>query len=140
MCPKGMTIVELVNSPYRITEPMRRKPDGQWERITYKQAADMVTERMRAVLERHGEKAGDHVALTMPLWDCRKSEIAALMALRTVGSVHAMPPGESCVSSASKIAIAAWIRSMPRFFLLLTMHICCWRRAFYAPLLPGRPH
>ena len=103
MCPKGMTIVELVNSPYRITEPMRRKADGQWERITYNQAIDMVVERMRAVLERHGGKAGDRVALTMPLWDCRESEIAALMALRTVGSVHAMPPGESCVSSASNI-------------------------------------
>lgn len=39
----------------------------------------------------------------MPLWDCRESEIAALMTLRIAGSVHAMPPGESCVSSASNM-------------------------------------
>ena len=28
--------------------------------------------------------------MTMPLWDCRESEIAALMTLRIAGSVHAM--------------------------------------------------
>ena len=58
---------------------------------------------MREVLKTHGAKAADRVAMTMPLWDCRESEIAALMTLRTVGSVHAMPPGESCVSSASNM-------------------------------------
>ena len=28
MCPKGMSIDELIGSPYRITEPMRRKENG----------------------------------------------------------------------------------------------------------------
>lgn len=46
MCPKGMSIVELIGSPYRITEPMRRKENGEWERVTYAQAVDMVAERM----------------------------------------------------------------------------------------------
>lgn len=103
MCPKGLSILELMNSPYRITEPMRRLPNGEWERITYKQAVELVAEKMRAVAAQHGPKAADRVAMTMPLWDCRESETAALMALRTVGSVHAMPPGESCVSSASNM-------------------------------------
>ena len=103
MCPKGLSILELMNSPYRITEPMRRLPDGGWERISYEEAVRTVADRMREVLKTHGAKAADRVAMTMPLWDCRESEIAALMTLRTVGSVHAMPPGESCVSSASNM-------------------------------------
>ena len=103
MCPKGLSILELMNSPYRLTEPMRRLPTGEWERIRYDQAVELVAERMLDTLRKYGKKAADHVAMTMPLWDCRESEIAALMALRTVGSVHAMPPGESCVSSASNM-------------------------------------
>ena len=103
MCPKGMSMIELLDSPYRITEPMRRTPDGGWERITYAQAVDVTAERMAAVMKRHGKQAANRIAMTMPLWDCRESEIAALMTLRVAGSVHAMPPGESCVSSASNM-------------------------------------
>lgn len=40
--------------------------------------------------------------MTMPRGTAA-SEIAALMTLRIAGSVHAMPPGESCVSSASNM-------------------------------------
>ena len=103
MCPKGMSILELMNSPFRITEPMHRQADGSWKRITYQEAVDMVVERMQAVRQKYGKNSGSRVALTMPLWDCMESEIAALMALRTVGSIHAMPPGETCVSTASNI-------------------------------------
>ncbi len=103
MCPKGMSILELMNSPFRITEPMYHEPDGSWRRISYQEAVDMVVERMKAVRDKYGAKAGNRVALTMPLWDCLESEIAALMALRTVGSVQAMPPGETCVSTASNM-------------------------------------
>lgn len=103
MCPKGMSIVELMESPYRITEPMRRNARGEWERISYAEAVTMVADRMAAVMKEHGKAAANRIAMTMPLWDCRESEIAALMTLRIAGSVHAMPPGESCVSSASNM-------------------------------------
>ena len=82
---------------------MRRKENGEWERVTYAQAVDMVAERMAEVIKKHGKAAANRVGMTMPLWDCRESEIAALMTLRIAGSVHAMPPGESCVSSASNM-------------------------------------
>lgn len=103
MCPKGMSMLELLDSPYRLTEPMFRQADGSWKRISYQEAVEMTAARMKEVLDRHGEKAGGRVAMTMPLWDCLEAEIAALMALRTVGSVHAMPPGETCVSTASNM-------------------------------------
>lgn len=37
--------------PYPITEPMRRKENGEWERVTYAQAVDMVAERMAEVIK-----------------------------------------------------------------------------------------
>lgn len=103
MCPKGMSMLELLDSPYRITEPMLRQADGSWEHIRYEDAVALTAERMKEVLDRHGEKAAGRVAMTMPLWDCLEAEIAALMTLRTVGSVHSMPPGETCVSTASNM-------------------------------------
>lgn len=103
MCPKSMSMLELLDSPYRITEPMLHNPDGSWKRITYDEAITMCVEKMKAVRDKYGAKAGSRVALTNPLWDCFESEVAALMTLRTVGSVHAMPPGETCVSTASNM-------------------------------------
>jgi len=103
MCPKGMSMLELVNSPYRLTEPMLRQADGSWKRISYEEAVDITVEKMKELNARHGKKAGGRAAITMPLWDCLESEIAALMALRTINCVHAMPPGETCVSTASNM-------------------------------------
>ncbi len=103
MCPKGMSMLELLGSPYRITEPMLKQADGSWKRISYEEAIDTVVARMKECLQKHGKEAGNRVAMTMPLWDCLESEVAALMTLRTIGSVHAMPPGETCVSTASNM-------------------------------------
>ena len=103
MCPKGMSMLELINSPYRLTEPMLKQADGTWKRISYEEAVDLTAQKMREVKEKYGDKAGARAAITMPLWDCFESEIAALMALRTINCVHAMPPGETCVSTASNM-------------------------------------
>lgn len=103
MCPKGMSIVELIGSPHRIKEPILRQPDGSWKPIAYAAAIDLIVGKIRETQDRNGQKAGDRIALTSPLWDCRESELAALMTLRFAGSVHAMPAGEVCISSASNM-------------------------------------
>ncbi len=103
MCPKGMSLVELVGSPYRITEPIARQPDGSWKRISYADAIDMIVAKVKECHKKHGNKAGDRIALTAPLWDCRESELAASMTLHAMGSVHMLPAGEVCISSASNM-------------------------------------
>lgn len=103
MCPKGMSIVELVGSPHRITSPLLKTPDGGWRPIPYAEAIELVVSKIKETQTKHGAKAGDRIALTAPLWDCRESELAALMTLRFAGSVHAMPAGEVCISSASNM-------------------------------------
>lgn len=103
MCPKGMSLVELVGSPYRITEPIVKQPDGSWKRISYTEAIDLVVARIQECKQKHGAKAGDRIALTAPLWDCRESELAAAMTMHAAGSVHILPAGEVCISSASNM-------------------------------------
>lgn len=102
MCPKGMSMVELVKSPYRITEPMLRTESG-WKKISYHEAVDMVASRLVELRSKHGEKISSRLALTSPLWDCRESELAALMTMRLAGSANIMPAGEVCISSASNV-------------------------------------
>ena len=51
MCPKGLSVIELINSPYRLTEPMLRQPDGSWKRISYEEAVRITASKVRECLE-----------------------------------------------------------------------------------------
>lgn len=102
MCPKGMSMVELVQSPHRITQPMLRTENG-WKNISYDEAVTMVAEKLMASRKANGDKISGRLALTSPLWDCRESELAALMMMRLAGGVNVMPPGEVCISSAANV-------------------------------------
>lgn len=100
MCPKGMSIIELAQSPYRLKEPMVKTEAG-WKTISYDEAIAMVAEKLKGAMEKWGKDIGAHLALTSPLWDCRESELAALMTMRLAGGLYVMPPGEACISTAS---------------------------------------
>jgi formate dehydrogenase major subunit len=100
MCPKGMSFLELVNSPHRLTRPMLKTASG-WKNISYEEAVGLTVEKLRAARQKHGEEIAKHLALTAPLWDCRESELAALMTMRFAGCINIMPPGEVCISTAS---------------------------------------
>ena len=102
MCPKGLSIVELLNSPYRLVQPML-KQGSEWKTISYAEALDIVVDKLRQSRAKHGDKIAEHLALTSPLWDCRESELAALMTMRTAGGVNVMPAGEVCISTASNV-------------------------------------
>ncbi len=100
MCPKGMSIVELMNSPHRVTEPLLREGNA-WKSISYAAAIDLVAEKLTAAKAKHGAGVDKRLALTATLWDCRESELAALMTMRFAGCINIMPPGEVCISTAS---------------------------------------
>jgi formate dehydrogenase major subunit len=102
MCPKGMSIVELIGSPHRVVEPMLRVGSA-WKTISYAEAVDLVADKLQAARATHGPKVAGRLALTAPLWDCRESELAALMTMRLAGGANVMPPGEVCISTASTV-------------------------------------
>ncbi len=100
MCSKGLSMLSLVSSPYRLTEPMVRTANGL-EPISYQDALKLIVQKVHECREKRGAKAGNFMAQTAPLYDCRESEIAALMTMRFLGCNNIMPPGEVCISSTS---------------------------------------
>jgi len=84
MCPKGKSMVELSYSPHRLIYPLLRDGAG-WKRISYTQALDMVARKILKLKEDYPEDYAHRLALFMPLWESRESELVALMALRMAG-------------------------------------------------------
>jgi len=59
-CVKGMSIVEQMYHPERIIYPMRRvgpKRSGQWERITWDEAYDLIAEKLTALAGKYGPES-----------------------------------------------------------------------------------
>lgn len=56
-CPKGIAFTELQNDPDRVTEPLRRRPDGTFEPVSWEVALDDIATRLRRILDEHGPHA-----------------------------------------------------------------------------------
>jgi len=56
-CPKGIAFEQVHNDPDRVLHPLKRRPDGSFERVSWEHAmADIVT-RLRAIHAAHGSEA-----------------------------------------------------------------------------------
>jgi formate dehydrogenase major subunit len=100
MCPKGKSLVETHYRKDRLIHPLRKTARG-WERISYKKALKIVVNKIKGAKENHPEDFAHRVALFMPLWDSRESELAALMALQMSGFPDACSPGDTCIGSSA---------------------------------------
>jgi len=56
-CIKGLTAHEAQYSPERILHPLKRRPDGTFERISLEQALDEIAARLQQLIERDGPNA-----------------------------------------------------------------------------------
>lgn len=59
-CIKGMSIIEQMYHPDRLTTPMRRigdKGSGQWEKITWDEAYDEITQRLSRIRRESGPES-----------------------------------------------------------------------------------
>lgn len=60
LCPMGTVTTDLVYHPDRLKYPMRRKgkrQSGEWERISWDDALDEISQRLLAIREKHGPEA-----------------------------------------------------------------------------------
>jgi anaerobic selenocysteine-containing dehydrogenase len=57
-CPKGIAFTEVHNDPDRVLHPLRRKPGGGFERVTWEAAMADITSRLKRIVSAHG---GDSV-------------------------------------------------------------------------------
>src|SRR5690349_8605193 len=53
-CPKGIAMTEVQNDPDRVTHPMRRRPDGSFERVSWDDALADIGSRLRGIVDAHG--------------------------------------------------------------------------------------
>ncbi len=56
-CVKGMSIIEQMYHPDRLLYPKRRigpRGSGQWERISWDEAYDLIAQKMNGLIEQYG--------------------------------------------------------------------------------------
>jgi anaerobic selenocysteine-containing dehydrogenase len=109
-CPKGIAMADVQNDPDRVLHPLRRRPDGGFERVTWPEALDQIGERLGAIRERHG---GDSIGWYMgnpgafsyshPLW--------VKGFLDAVGSPHSYTASSQDVSN--RFAASAFLYGSP---------------------------
>jgi anaerobic selenocysteine-containing dehydrogenase len=56
MCSKGLAVTQLAYHPDRVLHPMRKGEKG-WERISWDEALDSISERFQRVIQEHGPEA-----------------------------------------------------------------------------------
>jgi len=60
LCPKGLAQLERINHPDRLQYPMKRlgnRGEGRWTRISWEEALDTISEKVRETIARDGQKA-----------------------------------------------------------------------------------
>jgi anaerobic selenocysteine-containing dehydrogenase len=53
-CPKGIAMLDVQNDPDRVTHPLRKRPDGGFERVSWDEALDDIGDRLRATIDANG--------------------------------------------------------------------------------------
>ena len=60
LCSKGLAFQQLVYHPDRVTHPLKRvgrKGEGQWKRISWDEALDLIAAKYREIVEENGPEA-----------------------------------------------------------------------------------
>src|ERR1700736_5958734 len=53
-CQKGIAFTEVQNDPDRVLTPLRRKPDGTFEPVSWDEALDDISARLTHIHRMHG--------------------------------------------------------------------------------------
>ncbi len=57
ICNKGITVSHYVNHAQRVTEPLRRRPDGTYETVSWETAISEIAAKLKPILKKHGGNA-----------------------------------------------------------------------------------
>lgn len=54
LCPKGASIYQMANNPYRVTEPLYRAPGStQWKKISWDEALDKIAKLVKKTRDKY---------------------------------------------------------------------------------------
>lgn len=60
-CPKGVAFTDVQNDPDRVLNPLRRRPDGGFDVVSWDDALDDIATRLTAIIAEHGgESVGQY--------------------------------------------------------------------------------
>ena len=95
MCAKGLASIQHINHPDRLKYPLKRvgkRGEGEWERISWDKALELVSGRMKEYREKYG---ADSIAVTQGTGRGYNRYTARLAA--SVGTPNVGPnPGHTC--------------------------------------------
>jgi len=57
LCHKGRALIDLLNSPDRLRHPLGKTKTGEWQRLTWEQAFDLLSEKLKLIKLTHGPQA-----------------------------------------------------------------------------------
>ena len=57
LCPKAYAVKALHEDPDRLRKPIRKREDGSWEELSWEDALNYVSERLRGIRDEHGANA-----------------------------------------------------------------------------------
>lgn len=97
-CPKGLEMVHVHNDADRVVHPLRRRPDGSFEQISWDTALREIGERLRTVRDKHGgQSIGWYVG--NPAGFSHSHGIWATGFIKAIGSKHLYSPNTQDTSS-----------------------------------------
>ena len=56
-CPKGIAMTDVQNDPDRVLHPLRRRPDGEFEQVSWESALEEIGARLQRIRAEHGGEA-----------------------------------------------------------------------------------
>ncbi|ODS36980.1 MAG: hypothetical protein A7316_09700 [Candidatus Altiarchaeales archaeon WOR_SM1_86-2] len=57
LCSKGSSHIQLINNDFRVKEPMKRTGNGDWQKISWKEAINLVADKITETKSNHGADA-----------------------------------------------------------------------------------
>jgi len=69
VCPKGVNDHLVTNDEDRVVQPLQRQPDGTFRPVSWDEALEDISARLRAILDRHGPTAVAGYLGNPSVWD-----------------------------------------------------------------------
>ncbi|TEB14200.1 Acetylene hydratase [Pelotomaculum sp. FP] len=57
LCFKGRAIIDLLNAPDRLRYPLSKTRNGKWQKLSWEEAFDLLSERLKTIKNRYGPQA-----------------------------------------------------------------------------------
>ncbi|MGI6216113.1 MAG: molybdopterin-containing oxidoreductase family protein [Coriobacteriales bacterium] len=91
ICAKGATVGKVPYMKERLKYPMKRageRGEGKWERISWDQALDEITEKLKEIREKYGNESVliNNFPCGMPAWDTSMTGLMMYRFLQATGS------------------------------------------------------